>query len=200
MLRAPAWVHPNRRVPRAGLPHAVGRGVARPDDGPEERYDVVAPSRRADVGLDIFRRILAWGMAEPILVALEVGVLVGFVLSVALGLYLWGRLRRVGGLELALAHVVANPPRRRAFVWTVGISFGAFVSAGVVETLSDVFSYDAAASLAIAVLLLAGGVGLLVLIASILRISPLSLSEEWNLAKTAARASAREAVEELSRR
>jgi hypothetical protein len=124
--------------------------------------------------------------------ALDLGILVGFVLSVALGLTLWVRLRRAGGLELALAHIVANPERRRGFVWTVGVSFGAFVAAGFTEALSQLANVDLVADPLTAVLLLLGGIALLVLIGNTLRPSTLSLAEEWHLAESAARASARE--------
>lgn len=125
------------------------------------------------------------------LVTLELGVTVGFVLTVILGLTLWARLRRVGGLELALAHLVANPERRRFFVWTVGVSFGLFVAAGISETISDLAGWGSIFDFVTATLLLAGGLCLLVLIASTLRPSVLTLAEEWNLAESAARASAR---------
>ena len=130
-------------------------------------------------------------MANPIVMGLELGVAIGFVLSVALGIYLWARLRLAGGLELALAHVVANPARRRFFVATVGISFGAFVAAGLVESTSYLVGFDTVADFVVAVLLLAGGLGLLVLTAGALRPGVLSLNEEWALAESAARASAR---------
>ena len=128
-------------------------------------------------------------MSALVLVALEVGVTFGYVLSVILGLYLWARLRRVGGLELSLAHLVANPALRRHFVWTVGLSFGLFVCAGLSEALSEIFRVGTLENIVTATLLLAGGVCLLVLIAGMLRPSVLTLAEEWYLAETAARAS-----------
>ena len=133
--------------------------------------------------------VVSSAMTAMALVALDVGVTAGFALSACLGLYLWVRLRAVGNLELALAHLVANPRRRREFVWTVGISFGAFVAAGALEAVADAFGGDSRADVGTALLLLTGGVALLVLIANSLRPTVLSLEEEWSLAETAARAS-----------
>jgi len=131
-------------------------------------------------------------MGNPFLTGLEIGAATGCALSAALGIILWARLRRAGGLELGLAHVVASADRRRAFIWTVGVSFGAFVAAGMFESVSDLFPmWHAVSDFMVAVLLLAGGLGLLVLIAGVLRPSALTLREEWNLAESAARASAR---------
>ncbi len=130
-------------------------------------------------------------MSNPILVGLEVGAAAGCALSAGLGAYLWARLRSAGGLELGLAHVVANSDRQRAFILTVGVSFGAFVAAGIFETLSDLIPmWTMITDFLVAILLLAGGLGLLVLIASLLRPTTLTLTEEWNLAESAARASA----------
>jgi len=130
-------------------------------------------------------------MTADLVTALELGVLGGFVLSIAMGLYLWGRLRTIGGLELGLAHLVANGRRRRRFVAMVGVSFGAFVAAGLVEALSALVAFDTIADLLTPILLLAGGIGLLMIIAEALRPTSLSLEEEWRLAESAARASAR---------
>jgi hypothetical protein len=130
-------------------------------------------------------------MPNPILTGLEIGAASGCALSTGLGIYLLARLRSAGGLELGLAHVVANSERRRTFILTVGVSFGAFVAAGLVDTLSDLIpSWDTIADFIVAIFLLAGGLGLLVLIAGALRPDALTLAEEWNLAESAARTSA----------
>ena len=134
---------------------------------------------------------LADPVAAAILVGVSLGVLAGFIASVGLGLYYWGRLLSVGGLELGLGHAVANPARRARFVWTVGLSFGVFVAAGVVDALSQILGSAAVWELLSSALLLAGGLGLLTLIASALRPTVLSLEEEWRLAESAARASSR---------
>jgi len=131
-------------------------------------------------------------MTNPFLTGLDVGAATGCALCAGLGIFLWARLRRAGGLELGLAHVVADSARRQSFIWTVGVSFGAFVAAGIFDSLSALVpAWEPVAAFAVAILLLIGGLGLLVLIASVLRPSTLTLAEEWNLAESAARASAR---------
>jgi len=125
------------------------------------------------------------------LLAGELAIIAGAMVMVGLTIALWARLRHLGGLELALAHVVADPRRRRAFLWTVGVSFGGFVWAGIAAALSDIFSWGSAGAFGVALLFLLGSAGILLLITDALRASPLSLQEEWNLVEEAARASAR---------
>jgi hypothetical protein len=117
---------------------------------------------------------------------LELTMTVATITILASGLALWLRLRRRGGLELGLAHVVADPARRRTFIVALSASLASFLGAGLVEGWGNLVpAMDAVADLAGAALFTAGAAGILVLVANGLRPTPLSLQEEWRLREAA---------------
>jgi hypothetical protein len=107
---------------------------------------------------------------------------------VVFGVSLLVYLPRRGGFELGLAHVVADPRRRRVFLGGLSISLTAFVTSALADTFETLTGTGGEAALVIGTLLFAvGASGILLLMANALRSSPLSFEEEWTLRENAER-------------
>jgi NADH:ubiquinone oxidoreductase subunit K len=106
------------------------------------------------------------------------------VVGVALLLYL----PRRGGFELGLAHVVADPHRRRVFLGGLSTSLTAFVASALADTFETLTGTGGEVALVLGTLLFAvGASGILLLMANALRSTPLSFEEEWTLRENAER-------------
>jgi len=109
----------------------------------------------------------------------QVTTLAGSAAIIGSGLHLGARLRKVGGLELALAHVVANRVRRKVFLGAVSVTISAFLAFGVVAGIAGSgLLRDDVEDLLQALVFLVGACGFLLLVANGLRPSALSLQEE----------------------
>ena len=121
---------------------------------------------------------------------LELSTFVGTIVLLASGLFLWLDLRHRGGMDLALAHVVADPARRRGFIVALSTSLLGFLGFGVIQGLEDVFPGSTpTADLVGAILFAIGAIAIFYLIAKALSPSPLTLHEEWVLRESAERIS-----------
>ena len=121
------------------------------------------------------------------------GLLEYGTLAVSVGLLIFGVsvlliVRVRGGLDLALAHLVADPARRRIFLGGLFTSLAALFALGLAVSLEALFAVSFAVALGTeATLFVVGAIGILVLMADAVRLQPLSLQEKWNLQETAAR-------------
>lgn len=92
------------------------------------------------------------------------------------------RLYRYGGLERALARLILDPTRRRAFLWEFRIVAAAFVALGVATILSNLNVVgDLWADTLVAGLYSVGSLSLLFMIASSWAMADLSLKNELDL-------------------
>lgn len=99
-------------------------------------------------------------------------------------------LRNRGGPDLALAHLVADPARRRLFLGGLVTSLVALFALGLAASVESLAGASVSTVyVTAAVLFVAGAAGLLVLMSDALRMRPLSLQEKWNLQEVAERAS-----------
>jgi hypothetical protein len=125
-------------------------------------------------------------------------VLEYFVLGISLVLLVWGvgllvYLRRHGGFELGLTHVVADPHRRSVFLWALATSLTAFVSGGFAEGFETLTGASGLGPKLLNTALFGiGALGILLLMANALRpstLSTLTLEEQWTLKENLERSS-----------
>jgi hypothetical protein len=115
-------------------------------------------------------------------------------LAVSLGLLTFGvTLLRVfrhrGGMDLELAHLVADDRRRRTFFAGLFTSLVALFALGLLVSLELIVGAPSVVpQVTEMALFVAGSMGILILMANALRVRPLTLQEGWNLQETAARA------------
>lgn len=117
------------------------------------------------------------------------------LLAVSLGLLALGvatlfGLRRKGGFELGLAHVVADPRRRRVFLGGLSTSLVALFGVGFACSAEAILGLPLVViEGTLAVLFLTGAVGMVTLMTNAFQRAPLTYQEEWNLKETAERVS-----------
>lgn len=99
-------------------------------------------------------------------------------------------LRRKGGFELGLAHVVADPRRRRIFLGGLSTSLAALFGVGFACSLEAILGTPLLViEVSLAALFLAGATGMVVLMTNAFQTAPLTYAEEWSLKETAERVS-----------
>jgi hypothetical protein len=115
---------------------------------------------------------------EVVVLGLAIAVL-AFAIAITL------RLRRFGGLENSLAHVVVDGRKRRVFYWCISTFSFAFVLAGLTFSMGRLsFIPGTTTDLLMVVAFTLGAVALLVMMANGLDTSQLTLSEELELRDT----------------
>ncbi|HYB77283.1 MAG TPA: hypothetical protein VEE83_01205 [Thermoplasmata archaeon] len=114
-------------------------------------------------------------------------------LAVSIGLLVFGValirvLRLRGGMDLALAHLVADRQRRRLFLAALSVCLAALFVLGLTVSIEMLLGVPTIVMETTSVVLFViGAVGILVLMNDALRLQALTLQEKWNLEETAVR-------------